>query len=149
VSATAGIDDVAERQARRARDDADAAAITRDGAAMFLAAWVDQPLFRTVPADRRALDARVAAMSTARLAHQMRALGQGAMPPLWDRLGDLRVPVTVVVGHEDAKYAEIGARIVAGLPDARLVALPGGHSLPLEVPAALAEVVARAHAATR
>jgi 2-succinyl-6-hydroxy-2,4-cyclohexadiene-1-carboxylate synthase len=149
VSATAGIADDSARAARRVRDEADATTIERDGAAAFLTAWVDQPLFRSVPPERRALDARVAAMSAPRLAHQMRALGQGAMAPRWDRLGELVMPVTVVVGHDDAKYAEIGRRMVAALPDAALVTLPGGHSLPLEAPVALAAVVARAHATAR
>jgi pimeloyl-ACP methyl ester carboxylesterase len=86
-------------------------------------------------------------MTTARLTHQMRALGQGAMTPLWDDLGGIAVPVTVVTGAADAKYTEIGARLAAAIRGAEPTVIPGGHSLPLESPDALAAVIA--HAATR
>lgn len=147
VSTTAGIADPVERAARAEQDEADARAIERDGVDAFLTRWVAQPIFATLPPERRALDARAAAMTTRRLAHQMRALGQGVMAPLWDRLAEITVPVTVVTGRADAKYTGIGEHLVAALPHAELTVIPGGHSLPLESPAALAAVTA--HAATR
>lgn len=147
VSTTAGIEDAAARSARADQDEADAVAIEQDGVDAFLARWVAQPIFATLPPARRALDARAAAMTTARLAHQMRALGQGAMTPLWDRLAEITVPVTVVTGRADAKYTAIGERLVDALPHAELAVIPGGHSLSLESPAALAAAIA--HAATR
>lgn len=147
VSTTAGIDDAPARSARADQDESDAQAVERDGVDAFLARWVAQPIFATLPPERRALGARAAAMTTARLAHQMRVLGQGAMAPLWDRLAEITVPVTVVTGRADAKYTAIGERLVAALPHADPVVIPGGHSLPLESPAALATVIA--HAAIR
>ena len=40
------------------------------------------------------------------LAAALRGLGTGAMEPLWDRLGELAMPVTLVVGERDAKFAD-------------------------------------------
>ena len=86
-------------------------------------------------------------MSRARLAHQMRVLWQGAMPPLWDRLDELALPVTLIVGTDDEKYAAIGAEIADRVEQARLVTIAGGHALPLEAPDLLARELASVHAA--
>jgi pimeloyl-ACP methyl ester carboxylesterase len=49
--------------------------------------------------------------------------------------------VTVIVGARDAKYLSIGQRMVDRLPDARLLIVAGGHGLPLESPAAIAQAL--------
>ena len=41
------------------------------------------------------------------LARALRGLGTGALPPLWDRLGELTMPVTLIVGERDAKFRAI------------------------------------------
>ena len=48
-------------------------------------------------------------------AAQLRGLGTGVMPPLWERLGELAMPVTLVVGERDAKFRAIAERM--GVPD--------------------------------
>jgi pimeloyl-ACP methyl ester carboxylesterase len=63
------------------------------------------------------------------------------MEPLWDRLGDLTMPVTVVAGARDAKFRAIGLRIVRLVPGARMHVVAGGHVLPLENPAAVADSI--------
>jgi pimeloyl-ACP methyl ester carboxylesterase len=64
------------------------------------------------------------------------------MAPLWDRLGELTMPVDVVVGAQDAKFHAIGERLRAAIPHARLTVVPGaGHALGWEVPGALSEVL--------
>jgi pimeloyl-ACP methyl ester carboxylesterase len=61
------------------------------------------------------------------------------MEPLWERLGELTLPVTLVVGERDAKFRALGERMTARLPDARLVVVPGaGHAVQLEAPEAVA-----------
>ena len=60
------------------------------------------------------------------------------MEPLWGRLAELTMPVTVLVGDRDEKFLALGRRMVELLPDAELVVAPGGHGLPLENPAAVA-----------
>ncbi len=148
VSASPGIDDDAERAARRAADAARGREIDELGVGAFLDAWLAQPIFATLPRDAAMAEARRDTMSAARLVHQMTTLGQGLMEPLWSRLGELRVPVTVVVGRRDVRYSEIGAAMTARIRTAHLVSIAGGHALPLEQPEALGTVIAAAHAAT-
>lgn len=136
VSTTAGIDDPAQRAERRAADEALATEIERDGLEAFAARWAAQPLFADLPpeaaaaahADRLRNDA-------VGLAAALRGLGTGVMEPVWDRLGELRMPVAIVVGERDAKFLAIGRRLAGALPDPSLVVVPGaGHALHLEAP---------------
>jgi pimeloyl-ACP methyl ester carboxylesterase len=65
------------------------------------------------------------------------------MEPVWDRLSELAMPATVVVGERDSKFIAMGERLVAALPAARdLVVVPGaGHGLPRESAAAVAAAI--------
>jgi 2-succinyl-5-enolpyruvyl-6-hydroxy-3-cyclohexene-1-carboxylate synthase/2-succinyl-6-hydroxy-2,4-cyclohexadiene-1-carboxylate synthase len=51
------------------------------------------------------------------------------MQPPWSRLGELEMPVTVVVRERDAKFLALGERMVELLPHGRLKAVAGGHGL--------------------
>ena len=76
------------------------------------------------------------------LAHSLRQLGIGRMPPLWDRLQELRAPTLLVVGSLDAKFGELARRMAARIPDARVVSIPdAGHAVQVEAPRALAEAL--------
>ena len=76
------------------------------------------------------------------LAAALRGIGTGVMAPLWERLGELKMPVAVLAGERDAKYVALGERLVAALPAATLTIVPGaGHALPLEAPAAVAAAI--------
>lgn len=136
ISTTAGIDDPAQRAERRAADEALATEIERDGLEAFAARWAAQSLFADLPpeaaaaahADRLRNDA-------VGLAAALRGLGTGVMEPVWDRLGELRMPVTIMAGERDAKFLAIGRRLAGALPDPSLVVVPGaGHALHLEAP---------------
>jgi 2-succinyl-6-hydroxy-2,4-cyclohexadiene-1-carboxylate synthase len=144
VSTTAGIEDAAEREARRAADEALAARIEREPLADFVTRWRAQPLFAGEPGDVRA--AAVADQlrnSPSGLAAALRGLGTGAMQPVWGRLGELSVPVTVLAGERDQKFVGLGRRLVQRLPDASLEIVPGaGHGLLLEAPEAVAAALA-------
>ncbi|HZJ26489.1 MAG TPA: alpha/beta fold hydrolase [Acidimicrobiia bacterium] len=143
VSATPGIADIRERAARAASDERLAEDVTRSGVEDFLTRWLAQPLFATLPPERSKLDARATWATPARLAHQMRSLGQGVMEPLWNRLAALDVPVLVVSGERDERYCAIGDEIARRVRGAEAVRLAGGHALPLEAPDALAREIAR------
>jgi pimeloyl-ACP methyl ester carboxylesterase len=79
------------------------------------------------------------------LAAALRGLGTGALPSLWPRLADLRVPVTLVVGERDAKFRAIAASMSAALARAEVIVVPGaGHAVHLEAPDAVARVIASA-----
>jgi 2-succinyl-6-hydroxy-2,4-cyclohexadiene-1-carboxylate synthase len=138
VSGTAGIEDAAERAARRSRDRALASQLERLPFEQCIACWRSQPVFAGEPEEV----ARLAAEDHRRnrpeaLAEALRGLGTGEMPPLWDRLGELEMPVAVLAGERDSKFAELGRRLAASLPRAELLVVPGGHNLALENPAAV------------
>ena len=50
------------------------------------------------------------------LARALRGLGTGALPPLWDRLGELTMPVTLIVGERDAKFQAIADEMARADP---------------------------------
>ena len=135
VSASPGLADAGERAARREADEALATRIEAIGAEAFAREWAAQPLFAGQPPEVAAAahEDRMR-RSAAEHAAQLRGLGTGVMPPLWDRLGELAMPVTLVVGERDAKFRAIAERM--GLP---AVVVPGaGHAVQLEAPAAVA-----------
>src|ERR671931_138833 len=90
----------ADAIARRRSDEALAERIEAIGVEAFADEWGAQPLFA-------GQDERVAAAAhadrlrntAAGLAAALRGLGTGAMQPLWSRLGELALPVTLVVGE--------------------------------------------------
>lgn len=142
ISTTAGIDDPAERAARRAADDALAARVEREGVAAFVAWWLAQPMWATLPPEAAGAEER-AANTAAGLATSLRLAGTGTQDPLWNRLGEIRMPVLVVAGAADTKYAALARRLGAGLADAEVVVVPGaGHACHLERPDTVATVVA-------
>ena len=138
LGATGGIDDDAERAARRGADEALARSIEADGADAFLDRWLAQPMFAAVPPERS--DARC--RDAAALAASLRSLGTGTQAPLWDRLAGVEVPVLVLAGERDDKFRALGERLVASLPHAELATVAGaGHAAHLEHPEAFLEVL--------
>lgn len=141
VSASPGIADNAAR-ARRARlDDELATEARRVGVEEFLRRWLAQPLFSTLVVDADEVSRRAAETTVERLEHQLRVLGQGTQEPLWDRLHELRIPLAVVTGRSDSRYEDIGDEIAASVTGSMRVHVDGGHALPLEQPASVADVL--------
>lgn len=138
VSATAGIEDVTERAARRNADEELAASIERDGVDAFLDRWLALPLFATLRGDASALEDR-RRNTAAGLAASLRLAGTGTQEALWDRLGELGMPVLLVAGALDAKYVAIAERMAALIPAGTLAVIEGaGHAAHLEQPDAFA-----------
>jgi 2-succinyl-6-hydroxy-2,4-cyclohexadiene-1-carboxylate synthase len=141
VSTTAGIEDPAERAARRAADDDLAASIERDGVDACLARWLALPLFATLPPDAAGADDRRRNTASG-LASSLRLAGAGTQEPLWDRLGTLDMPVLVVAGALDAKYVAIAERLAQLIPGSTLEVIEGaGHAVHLERPDVFASVL--------
>lgn len=142
VSSSAGIADADERALRSAADRRLADELERAPFDEFIERWRTQPLFA---GDPLAVAARARADQRRNrpgpLAGVLRGLGAGEMRPLWDRLGELEMPVTLLVGERDVKYRALGERMLELLPNAELVVLPGGHRLTLESPIELARAL--------
>jgi 2-succinyl-6-hydroxy-2,4-cyclohexadiene-1-carboxylate synthase len=145
VGATAGIDDPAERARRRADDERLADHLEAIGVERFVDEWLARPLFAGLRPEVACRSARLT-NTVEGLASSLRLAGTGSQDDLWLRLHELGpLPVLVVAGADDEKYAESGRRLAAGIgPTAAFVAVPrAGHSVHLEQPAAFVDVVER------
>jgi 2-succinyl-6-hydroxy-2,4-cyclohexadiene-1-carboxylate synthase len=139
VASTAGIDDPVERAARREADRLLAQKIERGSIEDFAALWRGQEMFADDPDDLDAAARReISRNSPSGVAAALRGIGTGEMQPLWDRLGALAMPATVMVGERDLRFRSLATRMARLLPDAELIVAPGGHVLPLESPEAVA-----------
>jgi pimeloyl-ACP methyl ester carboxylesterase len=74
-----------------------------------------------------------------RLGHEL-----STYPSMVDRLGEITVPTTVLVGEGDTGLRASADQLAADIPGAELVVLPGGHSPQEDDPAAWQAAV-RAH----
>jgi 2-succinyl-6-hydroxy-2,4-cyclohexadiene-1-carboxylate synthase len=143
VGATAGIEDAAERAARRAEDEARAQALEREGLERWAEQWGAQPLFAGQPPEVAArAHADRLRNPAGGLAAALRGLGTGVMPSLWDRLDALTVPVVLAAGERDEKFRALHEAMAARLPAALLEVVPGaGHAAHLEAPEAIADLI--------
>jgi 2-succinyl-6-hydroxy-2,4-cyclohexadiene-1-carboxylate synthase len=142
VSSTAGIDDPAERAARRESEDQLAEELTCAPLDSFIERWRNQPLFADEPPGVSALAREDQRRNRGEaLAAVLRGIGTGRMNPLWERLCELTMPVTVLAGDRDEKFKTLARRMVGELPRAKLDVPAGGHVLPLENPAAVARAL--------
>ncbi|HKA02812.1 MAG TPA: alpha/beta fold hydrolase [Acidimicrobiales bacterium] len=137
-----GIEDAAERAARARADGELAATIERDGVDDFLDRWLAQPLFASLPRDAADVEDRHR-NTPAGLASSLRYAGTGRQEPVWDRVHNIRVPVLVLAGEHDTKFAAIGARLADAIgPNATFAVVPGaGHAAHLEQPDAFVAIV--------
>ncbi len=147
VSASAGIADDGERQRRVAADETLAGHIEEIGVEAFVEEWMDRDMFAGLRRRGEAWVVEDRALrntnGAAGLAGALRSLGAGAQPWLGGRLGELELPVLLVVGAEDRCYAETAAAMEEGLPGGRVVRVPeAGHAVVGERPEAVADAVA-------
>ena len=149
VSASPGLADDEERAERRAADAALADRIEAVGVEAFAREWAAQPLFAGQSAEVAALaHADRLRRTAAEHAAQLRGLGTGVMPPLWGRLGELAIPVSLVVGARDAKFRALAERMAERLPAGEIVVVAGaGHAVALEDPEAVAAAIGGTHPA--
>jgi len=143
IGASPGIADAGERAARRAADEALAEEIERGGVEAFARRWAAQPLFAGQPlAVARAARAERLRNDAAGLAASLRGVGTGAMEPLWERLGELRIPVALIAGEHDAKFRALAERMAQRIPGATVHVVEGaGHAAQLERPQQVAALL--------
>jgi 2-succinyl-6-hydroxy-2,4-cyclohexadiene-1-carboxylate synthase len=141
IGATAGIDDPAERAARRAADEQLARRIETEPLGDFIDSWLTNPLFAGLPAEAAQRDDRLR-NTPAGLASSLRLCGTGTQESLWQRLGEITVPTLVLAGEHDAKFRALGERLADGIADSRLCVIGGsGHSVHLEQPEATVDAI--------
>lgn len=146
VSGTAGIVDPIRRE-ERSRMDADLAGqITGSGLNRFVDQWVSTGLTATthLTDEWQAWDRSLRMENTAAgLVSALTGYGQGAMPPVWDRLERISCPVLILTGRGDATYTTLGVRLAAAIgATAELVTVnEAGHNPLSAHPQATAAII--------
>lgn len=139
-SATPGLVSPEERAARVESDNALADFIESQGVAAFVERWEKLPLWES----QQRLSAEVReGQHAARLknnprglANSLRGLGTGVQVPLWERLGELKMPVLLMAGELDAKFSQLASQMHLQIARSKLVIVPeAGHAIHLEQPA--------------
>jgi 2-succinyl-6-hydroxy-2,4-cyclohexadiene-1-carboxylate synthase len=136
VGVSGGIEDRSEREDRRRSDESLAEWIERRSIEEVVDRWEREPVFATQAADLRARQRPGRLSHDPRLlATLLRSAGQGALEPVWDRLGELRCPVLLTAGEHDRRYASAAGRMAAEMRAARVRLVPNaGHAPQLEAP---------------
>ena len=144
LGATAGIEEPDARAARVEIDERLASGLERQGLDRFIDGWLAQELFARLPRGAAGLEERREATVDG-LASALRLLGTGAQEPVWDRLGDIGVPVLLMAGEHDSKFSALAFRLAAGIgAGAALSFVPGaGHAAHLERPQSVATILSR------
>ena len=147
-STSPGIDDPAEREARRLRDHELADRIEREGVERFVDQWERLPLWHS---QASLSPAALATQRAIRLAHTARGLanslrgaGQGEGASVVARLPALERRVLLIVGALDRAYVAHARRMCAALaaPLSRVLEFEStGHAVHLEQPDAYAAAV--------
>jgi 2-succinyl-6-hydroxy-2,4-cyclohexadiene-1-carboxylate synthase len=140
VGVSAGVEDPV---GRRAADEELAAWIERHPIEEVVDRWEAQPAFATQPEElvAKQREGRLS-YDPADLARTLRSFGQAVMPPVWERLPELKCPVLVLAGALDARYVAAGERMASLLPSGTFAAIPeAGHAPQLEQPVAVAELI--------
>jgi len=111
----------------------------------FATRWAATPVLADQPATVTAAAHADRLLSTpAGLAAALRGLGTGTLPPLWGRLEELGMPVTLIAGERDEKFRDIGERMAREIALADLVVVAGaGHAVHLEAPARVAAEIGK------
>jgi 2-succinyl-5-enolpyruvyl-6-hydroxy-3-cyclohexene-1-carboxylate synthase/2-succinyl-6-hydroxy-2,4-cyclohexadiene-1-carboxylate synthase len=64
------------------------------------------------------------------------------MEPMWERLGELRMPVAILAGARDLAYLHAGRRLADAIAGSSLGSLDAvGHRVALEAPEAVARAL--------
>jgi 2-succinyl-6-hydroxy-2,4-cyclohexadiene-1-carboxylate synthase len=143
VGASAGIDDADERRRRREADAELADWIEAHPIEEVVARWERNPVFASQsPSLVASQRAGRLEHSPAELARLLRSAGQGALDPVWDRLGSLSMPVLALAGENDSAYRAAAERIASLAPRGRSGVIPGaGHAAHLEAPDAVCDAI--------
>ena len=142
VSAHPGLELAEERTARLTNDAEWAARAFGGNWQEFLAAWNAQPVLGNT-AIRDENTARHLMTRRREVARSLMDWSLGTQEPLWDRLGQISIPILWIAGENDPKFLALAERAVGLSPHAHLAVAPAaGHRVPWEAEAWFATTVA-------
>ncbi len=130
VSAHPGLEAEPDRATRRATDARWATQALAGNWQEFLAAWNAQAMLGSAPMrDRQASSSLI--VRRREVARSFVDWSLGAQQPLWQRLGEISIPVLWIAGENDPKFLALAERAVALIPNAHLAVAPAaGHRVP-------------------
>jgi len=146
-SATPGIPDAADREARRAADEKLAKKLESVPLEVFLKDWYQIPLFATLREHPEVLaEVMVRRLDNrpSELAKSLRFMGTGFQDSLWDKLSQLQTELYLLTGESDQKFKGIAEKM--GKSSDRIVhheVLGAGHNIHIEVPDEYVRIVAK------
>lgn len=134
VSTHPGLENESDRATRRSADITWATQALTGNWQEFLDAWSAQSVLGATPLrDPQASSSLI--MRRREIARSFVDWSLGNQEPLWERLGEISVPVLWVAGENDSKFLKLGRRAVELMPDARLVIAPDcSHRVPWQAP---------------
>ncbi len=137
-----GLPSEAARAERRELDARRAHALREDGLEAFVAEWEQLPLFasqRDLPEAKRAEQRGVrVGHDPEGLARSLEVLGLAEMPDYAGLLASIGVPVTLMVGALDPKFASIADSLTEEAPQLLVSVVEGaGHNVVLQAPLAV------------
>lgn len=143
IGASPGLNDDAEREQRRLADERLAEQIESLAIDEFARQWAQTPILADIPPDIAEISHQDRLHSTPHgLASALRGLGTGALPSLWSRLPELRMPVTLLAGERDTKFTALASEMAKCIPRAEVTVVSGaGHAVHLERPDAVVEAL--------
>jgi 2-succinyl-6-hydroxy-2,4-cyclohexadiene-1-carboxylate synthase len=143
ISASPGIQDPTEREARIAADSTLAERIGSLGVEAFVDDWMSMPMFAGLDSSNNQRAARLTNTADG-LIRSLKLCGTGAQESFWSRLGELKMPVLLIVGESDQKFVDLNQEMKNAIgSNAQLEIVPGvGHSVPLEDPECVARLIA-------
>jgi 2-succinyl-6-hydroxy-2,4-cyclohexadiene-1-carboxylate synthase len=144
ISASPGLASPRERDTRRRVDEQLADGIEKMEIEQFADRWARTPVLADQPPHVAAAARADRLRNTpAALAAALRGLGTGALPPLWDRLAELTMPVLLIVGGRDERFQAIAVRMAGEMAHAEVAIVAGaGHAVHLENPEEVARLLA-------
>jgi 2-succinyl-6-hydroxy-2,4-cyclohexadiene-1-carboxylate synthase len=137
-----------EKQERIALDEERASSLEALGMEAFMDQWEAQPVLSSqvavAPPLREQMKKTRRAHTVPGLAANLREMGTGTMPALWEALPQLNVPVLWITGAQDSKFEALAKRGHAATPNSTQVSIPGaGHCAHLEQPERFRAVLRR------
>ncbi|MDR9418758.1 2-succinyl-6-hydroxy-2,4-cyclohexadiene-1-carboxylate synthase [Gracilimonas sp.] len=145
-SATFGIENETERQARQSLDARRSDSITGNFKG-FLEDWKKLPLFASSNADTKLLEdvERIQReQNPFWLANSLQGFGTGTMPCVREELSQLTIPVQLITGENDTKFVHINRQMEKEINEATLnVVHEAGHRVHLDQPNQLVSILKR------
>ena len=145
ASATPGLKTSEDQTTRKQKDSLLANRLAMEPYEQFLDDWYAQPLFVSLAVNEALLERtkkHKSENSPEALAKSLRYMGTGAMPSLWERLGEIKTKLHLIAGAKDAKFKMINDDVVQGNPMITSEIVDNcGHAIHLEQPDSFCTIV--------